>query len=50
MKKSLEERIEQLKLKNATEMMNIFGRLLVDNRRTHISRPHPRFQVAVAIA
>jgi alkylation response protein AidB-like acyl-CoA dehydrogenase len=32
MKESLEERIEQLKMKNATEMMNIFGRLLVDNR------------------
>lgn len=32
MKQSLEERIEQLKLKNATERMNIFGRLLVDNR------------------
>lgn len=32
MKQSLEERIEQLKLKNATEKMNIFGRLLVDNR------------------
>ncbi len=32
MKQSLEGRIEQLKLKNATETMNIFGRLLVDNR------------------
>lgn len=32
MKQSLGERIEQLKLKNATERMNIFGRLLVDNR------------------
>ncbi|PKN53551.1 MAG: acyl-CoA dehydrogenase [Deltaproteobacteria bacterium HGW-Deltaproteobacteria-13] len=32
MNHSLEERIEQLKLKNATEKMNVFGRLLVDNR------------------
>jgi hypothetical protein len=32
MKQSMEERIEQLKLKNATQKMNIFGRLLVDNR------------------
>ncbi len=32
MKKSLEERVEQLKMKNATEMLNVFGRLLVDNR------------------
>ena len=32
MKESLEERIDQLKLKNATQKMNIFGRLLVDNR------------------
>jgi len=32
MKQSLEERIEQLKLKKATERMNFFGRLLVDNR------------------
>ena len=32
MNHSLEERIEQLKLKNATQKMNAFGRLLVDNR------------------
>jgi alkylation response protein AidB-like acyl-CoA dehydrogenase len=32
MNHSLEERIEQLKLKNATQQMNVFGRLLVDNR------------------
>jgi len=32
MKQSMEERIEQLKLKNATQKMSIFGRLLVDNR------------------
>ncbi|MBN1471856.1 MAG: acyl-CoA/acyl-ACP dehydrogenase [Syntrophaceae bacterium] len=32
MKESLEERIEQLKLNNATQKMNFFGRLLVDNR------------------
>ena len=32
MKQSVEERIEKLKMKNATEMLNIFGRLLVDNR------------------
>lgn len=32
MKQSLEERIEQLKMKNATSTMNLIGRLLVDNR------------------
>jgi alkylation response protein AidB-like acyl-CoA dehydrogenase len=32
LKQSLEERIEQLKLKNATKNMNLFGQLLVDNR------------------
>jgi alkylation response protein AidB-like acyl-CoA dehydrogenase len=32
MNQSLEERIEQLKLKNAAKKMNLFGRMLVDNR------------------
>ncbi|MCX5849028.1 MAG: acyl-CoA/acyl-ACP dehydrogenase [Deltaproteobacteria bacterium] len=36
MNQSLQERIEQLKVKNATEKMNIFGRLLVDNREMSI--------------
>ena len=32
MNNSLEERIEQIKMVNAAQRMNFFGRLLVDNR------------------
>ncbi|MBP7736074.1 MAG: acyl-CoA/acyl-ACP dehydrogenase [Spirochaetes bacterium] len=32
MKQSLEERIEQLKLRNASQKLNFLGRILVDNR------------------
>ena len=32
MNQALKERIEQLKMKNAVDRMNLIGRLLVDNR------------------
>ena len=46
MKQGIEERIEQLKLRNASQKLNFFGRVLVDNREIsmweHDSKMLPR--------